>query len=108
MATITDSDVKITDSDGNVYYKNGSIAQTTCTTDTAVPSIGDIIKPGFMNLMISAITSLEGKVSKIDNCGYSTVCCQSQCIINKCRYKEIECNSCRQCYTAKSSDDDDG
>lgn len=92
----------ITDSDGNVYYKNDSIAQT----NTTVPQKEDIITPDFMNSMLSAITFLEGTVDKIDNCGYSAVCCQAMCIINECIPNPIDCNSCIQCNPAEESSDD--
>lgn len=100
----------ITDSDGNVYYKNDAIAQT----NTTVPQKEEIITPDFMNSMISAITLLEGTVDKIDNCGYDAVCCQSECIINECIEKIIECNYClpypenEAASSGESSDDNNG
>ena len=93
----------INDYDGNVYYKNDSIAQT----NTTVPQKEDIITPDFMNSMISAITFLEGTVDKIDNCGYSIVCCQAMCIINECIPKPVDCNSCIQCNEGKDEDSDE-
>ena len=97
----------ITDKDGRTYYINDTINRT----NTTVPQKEDIITPEFMNSMISAITSLEGTVAKIDNCGYTSVCCEAECYINTCIPKTIDCNYCEQCNPAEkgndSSDNDD-